>query len=315
MAGTIIVDRIESDASYASSINVAAQVTFSNTAIFNAGSVSAPSISFSGNTTTGMYMPLANTLAFSTAGSEDMRLDPGGNVSIGATSTVGKLNVTGNDNAHLYLKQNNTDNGWLMATSSADGVFRLQRRGEGASPTNAEKFSVQPDGQMFHNATYLLGSSYNAYHGKASTSSNVVSGFNDTGLVVASVYIPTNVRKVFAWIHFTLRSNGLIMNHTGVRFRVVRASDGDTTYVGNGSWGFGISQTINNTGHATVTNFVNLYDYDGSGNQAGLTAGQTYTFTLQATDAFASGSNLRFAGEAGGTHENYTPAHATIWVL
>ena len=35
MAGTIIVDRIESDASYASTINVAAQVTFSNTVSFS----------------------------------------------------------------------------------------------------------------------------------------------------------------------------------------------------------------------------------------------------------------------------------------
>ena len=307
MAGTIIVDRIESDASYASSINVAAQVTFSNTVNFGVSSV-AP--------TAGVYSPSTNNLAFTTASTERVRVDSGGNVSVGATSTVGKLNVTGNDNAHLYLKQNNTDNGWLFGASSADGVFRLQRRGEGESPTNAEKFSVQPDGQMFHNSTYLLGSSYNAYHGKTSTSTNVVSGsFTDTGLVVASVYIPTNVRKVFAWIHFTLRSNGLTLNHTGVRFKVVRASDSNITYVGNGSWGFGITQTINNTGHATVTNFVNLYDYDSSGNQAGLTAGQTYSFTLQATDAFASGGQLRFAGEAGGTHENYTPAHATIWVL
>ena len=36
MAGTIIVDRIESDASYASNINVASQVTFSNTVNFGA---------------------------------------------------------------------------------------------------------------------------------------------------------------------------------------------------------------------------------------------------------------------------------------
>ena len=181
---------------------------------------------------------------------------------------------------------------------------------------NTEKMRIAADGQLYHNVSYLLGSSYNAYHGKTSTSTNVVSGsFTDTGLVVASVYIPTNVRKVFAWIHFTLRSNSLTTNHTGVRFKVVRASDSNITYVGNGSWGFGITQTINNTGHATVTQFVNLYDYDSSGNQAGLTAGQTYSFTLQATDAFASGGQLRFAGEAGGTHENYTPAHATIWVL
>jgi len=41
MAGTIIVDRIESDASYASTINVANKITFSNTANFvGAGNVS-----------------------------------------------------------------------------------------------------------------------------------------------------------------------------------------------------------------------------------------------------------------------------------
>jgi len=35
LAGTIVVDRIESDASYASNINVASQITFSNTSTFS----------------------------------------------------------------------------------------------------------------------------------------------------------------------------------------------------------------------------------------------------------------------------------------
>jgi hypothetical protein len=35
VAGTIVVDRIESDASYASNINVASQITFSNTSTFS----------------------------------------------------------------------------------------------------------------------------------------------------------------------------------------------------------------------------------------------------------------------------------------
>ena len=60
MAGTIIVDRIESDASYASSINVAAQVTFSNTVSFSStasvsgnvsmSNVTANSVTFTGST-------------------------------------------------------------------------------------------------------------------------------------------------------------------------------------------------------------------------------------------------------------------------
>ena len=39
MAGTIVVDRIESDASYASTINVASQITFSNTVNFGANPI------------------------------------------------------------------------------------------------------------------------------------------------------------------------------------------------------------------------------------------------------------------------------------
>jgi hypothetical protein len=254
-----------------------------------------------------------------TAGVNAITVDTSQNVGIGGASTVSKLNVTGTDNLNLYIKQNNTDNGWILGTSSVDGVFRVQRRGEGASPTNNERFSVQPDGQMFHNSTYLLGSSYNCYFGKTTTVSNIVSGFNDTGLSVASVYIPTNVRKVFVWYHVSLRNNGLSsINHSGFRFRVVRASDSNVTYVGDASWGLGISQGINSTqsqNWTTVTHFVNLYDYDSNGNQAGLSAGNTYTFYLQATDAYGSGATLRIGGEGNGVHQTYTPQHAMIWVL
>ena len=310
MAGTIVVDRIESDASYASTINVAGQITFSNTVNFGVSSATPVA---------GVYSPSTNNLAFTTASTERVRVDAGGNVSIGATSTVGKLNVTGNDNSHLYLKQNNIDNGWLFGTSSADGVLRVQRRGEGASPTNNERFSIIPEGQMYHNATYLLGSSYNCYHGKTTTCSNIVSGFNDTGLSVASVYIPTNVRKVFVWYHVSLRNNSLSsINHSGFRFRVVRASDSNVTYVGDASWGFGISQGINTAqsqNWTTVTHFVNMYDYDSNGNQAGLSAGNTYTFYLQASDAYGTGAALRIGGEANAVHQTYTPQHAMIWIL
>ena len=75
MAGTIIVDRIESDASYASSINVAAQVTFSNTVSFSStanvtgnmtvtGNVSAAAL----NTTGNVKMTAANTKILNSSG-------------------------------------------------------------------------------------------------------------------------------------------------------------------------------------------------------------------------------------------------------
>jgi hypothetical protein len=81
MAGTIIVDRIESDASYASTINVAGQITFSNTVNFGAFAGTAP--------VAGFYLPTTNNLAFTTASTERMRIDPTGNVSIGSTGSSG----------------------------------------------------------------------------------------------------------------------------------------------------------------------------------------------------------------------------------
>ena len=269
----------------------------------------------------GAYLLFKTRDPTSAAVIERLRIDSSGNVSIGAVSTVSKLNVTGLDNLHMYLKQNNTDNGWILGTSSVDGVFRVQRRGEGASPTNNERFSVQPDGQMFHNSTYLLASSYNCYYGKSTSGGNTIvsSGFTNTGLSVANVYIPTNVRKVLMWFHVTLRNNGLSsINHTGFRIKMVRNSDSSTSYIGNSSWGIGISQGINSTQSQNWTvcsQFVNLYDYDSDGNGAGITAGTTYTFYLMANDGYATGSVLRIGSEGDGTHQTYTPQHAIIWVI
>ena len=44
------------------------------------GSAAAPSITFSGDTNTGIFSPAADTIAFGTNGTEDMRIDSSGNV-------------------------------------------------------------------------------------------------------------------------------------------------------------------------------------------------------------------------------------------
>jgi hypothetical protein len=118
MAGTIVVDRLESDASYTSSINIASPVIVSNTFAFPAGSASAPAITPSGDTNTGIFFPAADTIAFSEGGVESMRIDSSGQVGIGVTPGA-KLDVYNSaaaavGNEVLRLR-------YTTATSSATG--------------------------------------------------------------------------------------------------------------------------------------------------------------------------------------------------
>ena len=53
---------------------------------FAAGTASAPSITTTGDTNTGIFFPAADTIAFAEGGAESMRIDSSGRVGIGATS-------------------------------------------------------------------------------------------------------------------------------------------------------------------------------------------------------------------------------------
>ena len=55
----------------------------------SAGSAAAPSIAPAADTNTGMFFPAADTIAFAEGGTEAMRIDSGGNVLVGTTSTLG----------------------------------------------------------------------------------------------------------------------------------------------------------------------------------------------------------------------------------
>ena len=62
-------------------------------ATFSAGTVSAPAITTTGDTNTGIFFPAADTIAFTEGGVESMRIDSDGDVGIGTTTPNAKLTV------------------------------------------------------------------------------------------------------------------------------------------------------------------------------------------------------------------------------
>jgi hypothetical protein len=108
---------------------------------FGAGTVSNPSITFTGDTNTGIYSPAADTIAFTEGGAEAMRIDSSGNVGIGTSSPSNRLSVVG---GNVLVNQTNAtiavvggDNTNLQQVrvrmSGTDGILDVTRN-SGTSP-------------------------------------------------------------------------------------------------------------------------------------------------------------------------------------
>ena len=147
----------------ATTANSGAFTTLSATGVttVQAGSVTAPAITTSGDTNTGIFFPAADTVGVSTGGSERMRIDSSGNLLVGKTATsVGtagfEANATGmsatNSGAEAANFNRNTSDGTII-------IFRRSSSGVGtiSVTTTATAYNTSSDYRLKHDIAPMTG--------------------------------------------------------------------------------------------------------------------------------------------------------------
>lgn len=146
--------------------------TFSGAGSFPLGLVGTPSITFTGDTNTGLWSPGADVLAASTAGVEAWRTNASGNTQFGS-STGSDFRVFAYQNAAagttLVARQDNAS-GMILRLQGAAGADRVTVAGAGnvtiAAPSSgdtltAQAFSTTGKGLVTGNTIELVGAASN----------------------------------------------------------------------------------------------------------------------------------------------------------
>jgi len=117
-----------------------------------AGSVSAPSITPTGDSNTGIFFPSADTIAFGEGGAEALRIDSSGNVGIGTDNPDGKLTLSAASSIDMLTFKNGATTFARLGHNSSSGANVFDIRGEAIvrilSGGNNERLRITSTGNV-----------------------------------------------------------------------------------------------------------------------------------------------------------------------
>jgi hypothetical protein len=266
-------------------------LTASGVATFSAGTVSAPAITTTGDTNTGVFFPAADTIAFTEGGVEAMRIDSSGRVGIGTSSPNVSLQVNGPIKA---------------ATANDKGVYSL---GESAAAQvinvgiwRGAANDVVTDGVVTTGGNFL---NLGGYGGMVFTTGaqNIGSQtehmrINSSGNVGIGSSSPTAKLNVSGTIHIT---GAGVFPSTGTGIELVSAAVGGTNSV----------QAFNRTGSTWQNLEINaaqtIFGSSGSERMRIASNGEIY---VGAAASFGNGGKVQIESTATNTLNLKSPSGA-----
>jgi len=164
-------------------------LTTSGAASFADGSASAPAITNTGDTNTGIFFPAADTIAFAEGGVEAMRLDSAGNMGLGVTPSAWAVSAKALQIGGFVALANFTDYLELSSNSIYDGAYKYLNTGRAAASyaqtAGTHRWFSAPSGTAGNAITFTqamtLDSGGRLLVGSSSSIGSCNAQFNDAG--------------------------------------------------------------------------------------------------------------------------------------